>query len=400
MSMARKYEESHGFLDFNTVKLKDHPECYLLLGQAYELVKQIGSAPLPPVVAKEIAQMYLVKGVQATNAIEGNPLTEIEVAAVLRGESKSGKSLEYRDEEQINVAKLVERIEEKVYDGTLENLSIELIKEYNKLIIEGTEHESYAVPGYLRTHEVGVGNYKAVPPEDVEFLMGKLVNWIDSIVSSNTRSDEGKFANYVLGALYAHLYFAWIHPFGDGNGRTARIVEGHILISSTLAPFPVFHLLSDHYNRTRNRYQELFDQTRKSKNLYPFILYALEGFLDGLRKQMETINNSIFSVAWVSFSNDIVRANTSGKVAERLIRLVLALSSVDGAFSKQEILEELNDVSPIYQNLSGKTLSRDLAALADMKLIKVVGGDHYKANLEIMRGFYPKKFIPQESLKK
>jgi Fic family protein len=34
----------------------------------------------------------------------------------------------------------------------------------------------------------------------------------------------------ILKAILAHLCLAWIHPFGDGNGRTARLVEFQILI--------------------------------------------------------------------------------------------------------------------------------------------------------------------------
>ncbi len=63
-----------------------------------------------------------------------------------------------------------------------------------------------------------------------------------------------RFAVTVAKAVLAHLYIAWIHPFADGNGRTARLVEFQILAQSGLIPLPAANLLRDHYNKTRDRY--------------------------------------------------------------------------------------------------------------------------------------------------
>ena len=53
----------------------------------------------------------------------------------------------------------------------------------------------------------------------------------------------------ILRAITAHLYLIWIHPFGDGNGRLARLVEFTILLKSGI-PSIAAHLLSNHYNAT------------------------------------------------------------------------------------------------------------------------------------------------------
>src|SRR5680860_933902 len=57
----------------------------------------------------------------------------------------------------------------------------------------------------------------------------------------------------IVKAIVAHLYLAWIHPFGDGNGRTARLVELQILLAAGF-PVPACQLLSSHYNQTRAEY--------------------------------------------------------------------------------------------------------------------------------------------------
>lgn len=43
---------------------------------------------------------------------------------------------------------------------------------------------------------------------------------------------QNRVAFGIIRAILAHLYLAWIHPFGDGNGRTARSMELHLLMDS------------------------------------------------------------------------------------------------------------------------------------------------------------------------
>ena len=74
------------------------------------------------------------------------------------------------------------------------------------------------VPGVIRKHSVGVGRYRAVPAEDCCYLLNQFCNWLSTAsddIDENIRIPIG-----LVKAIAAHLYFAWIHPFGDGNGRT------------------------------------------------------------------------------------------------------------------------------------------------------------------------------------
>src|SRR6185437_1256822 len=102
---------------------------------------------------------------------------------------------------------------------------------------------------------------------------------------------DWKFAMTLFKAILAHLYIAWIHPFGDGNGRTARLVEFQILMQSGV-PYPACHLLSNHYNKTRIRYYAELDRSSKAEEgVLSFIEYAVQGFVDGLREQVSYIRD-------------------------------------------------------------------------------------------------------------
>ena len=69
------------------------------------------------------------------------------------------------------------------------------------------------------------------------------------------------FQDPVIQAIVAHVYIAMIHPFGDGNGRTARLIEFYILLRAGL-PDMASHILSNHYNDTRQEYYRRLDQMR------------------------------------------------------------------------------------------------------------------------------------------
>ena len=133
------------------------------------------------------------------------------------------------------------------------------------------------------------------------------------------------FVFAIIKAVLAHLYIAWIHPFGDGNGRTARLIEFIILISSGV-PATAAHLLSNHYNQTRPRYyRELKNASESKGDIIPFLTYAVQGLLDGLREQVEAIQGQQWKVVWRDFVYRTIKGR-SEPVKQRKQRLVFALS--------------------------------------------------------------------------
>lgn len=69
------------------------------------------------------------------------------------------------------------------------------------------------------------------------------------------------------------------------------MIEFHLLFAAGV-PLPAAHLLSDHYNKTRTEYyRQLTFASRSGGDVLPFIRYALEGFLDGLRGQINLIRD-------------------------------------------------------------------------------------------------------------
>lgn len=104
-------------------------------------------------------------------------------------------------------------------------------------IVKGTKMAGKAKAGVLRTHNVRVGNVVCPPWEDVVPMLKEFFEWLDYSPMTIER------------AFAAHALFEWIHPFGDGNGRTGRILEAQLLVEANV-PTGVAALQAEWYLRT------------------------------------------------------------------------------------------------------------------------------------------------------
>lgn len=191
----------------------------------------------------------------------------------------------------------------------------------------------------------------------------------------------------VIKAVVAHVYLSWIYPFGDGNGRTARLIEFHILFTSGV-PLPAAHLLSDHYNRTRTKYYLELDRASKSGgDLMPFLNYAVQGLLDGLRGQIADVRSHQLDVAWENYVHERFRDKKTSPTQKRRRDVVLELSRYDWVSVSQ--LEELSPrIARFYAAAGDRMLQRDLNAIAAMELIDRQYGK-VRARKHVMQAFLP-----------
>jgi len=232
-----------------------------------------------------------------------------------------------------------------------------------------------------------VGNvYRGAPQEDLHYLMEQLCKWLGGPNFEAPAPDLiVPFA--VIKAVVAHVYLAWIHPFGDGNGRTARLVEFHILFASGL-PLPAAHLLSDHYNRTRTKYYRELDRASKSGGeLMPFLNYALQGFLDGLREQISEVRNHQLEVAWENYVHQRFQDKKHSPTQKRRRDLVLELSRF-GWIQVSALEDQSARIAKFYAAAGDRMLQRDLNAVAEMGLVDRRYGE-VRARKYIMQAFLP-----------
>lgn len=381
----RTFERTHPWVSFRIDLRKAAPPLWLSLGEAASKCEHIAGVPLRPSVAQSLHQLYLAKGALATTAIEGNTLTEKEVLARLQGKLKLPPSKEYLGQEVDNIVTACNAIGERLRKGDT-TLTAERVCEFDRQVLEKLSLDEGVVPGQVRTHSVVVGNvYRGAPAEDCEFLLGRLCEWL---AGDDFAAPEGMEMVYaILKAVVAHIYLAWIHPFGDGNGRTARLVEFQILLSAGV-PTPAAHLLSNHYNQTRAEYYRQLDRASKSGgDLVPFIEYAARGFVDGLREQLNKIRDQQWDVSWRSYVHEKFR-DQSGINAKRQRDLVLELSTAREPVAVGKITEQTPRLAKTYAGVSAKTLQRDLAAVEELGLIERKA-EGVRAKRELILAFLP-----------
>jgi len=392
----RHYEKTHPWLKFTAERIYREPLLWALLGECQSKCEHVAGVPLRPDVAETLHKIYLAKGAFATTAIEGNTLSEDEVLRVLAGELKLPPSREYLKQEVDNVASAFDRIYEQVTDESLPELSIQELEELNRCILNSLALEDGVVPGQIRHHNVGVFRYRGAPPEDCRFLLEKMISWLKDGNEFKLQGDM-KIISGIVKAIIAHLYMAWIHPFGDGNGRTARLVEYRILLSCGV-PSPSVHLLSNHYNLTRAEYYRQLDKASASGGDYiPFFEYALRGFVDGLREQIETIRNFQLEVVWRNYVHELFGERKT-EVDRRRRDLVLALSDRREPVRMSSISKLNPRMAAVYSSKSRMLLNRDLKALESMGLIERLANGS-RAKSELVEAFLPFRLAQKEKSK-
>jgi len=382
------YKKTHPWITFDLDLRRIPASLWVKLGEAQSKCEHLAGVPLRPDTARELHQIYLAKGAAASTGIEGNTLSEEQVLQHLEGKLELPPSKEYLAKEIDNIILACNTIAESIIDAGTFELSSEQLQAYNEMVLNGLELDEDVVPGQFRKHNVGVMRYRAPPWKECPGLMPKLCSWINGFPQP-----EGQKVVYgLLKAIIAHLYIAWIHPFGDGNGRTARLVELEVLLSCGV-PMPAAHLLSNHYNMTRTEYYRQLDRASKSGgDIIPFIEYAVQGFIDGLREQIERIQSQQWDVTWRNLVHELFRDKT-GATAQRRRHLALDLS----LHTDPVPMAEVSMVSPrlikAYHGKTQKTVARDINALVGMGLIEKRQGT-VRAKREVILAFLPKRLDP------
>lgn len=380
--MARRYETTHPFLTFDFDSRELSSTDWLRLGEAASKCEHLARAPLRPNVAAALHSLFLVKGIAATTAIEGNTLNEQEVRGVIEGTLKLPPSRAYLGREVQNVLRACD-------DAILRGspvLTVGELLSHHRVILEGLEGAPEVTPGELRRHVVGVGRYRAPDPEDVPLLVERLIGWLNRLAREAT---EEAVSQAVLRAILAHLYIAWIHPFGDGNGRTARLLELRILFHAGV-PTPAAHLLSNHYNATRADYYRRLDEASRTGRAIGFVRYALQGFVDRLREQVSMVQEDQLRMAWESHVYRTL-APARGPGAERMRRVAVELGRRGETVNRSEIARLSIELAHAYGGKTDKSLSRDLNGLSRLGLVESPSRGHWRARTELVLGFLPRR---------
>ena len=214
--------------------------------------------PLPPPAVKKLQEQFQIEMTYNSNAIEGNSLTLRETFLVINeGITVKGKPLKDHLEAK-NHYEALEYLSDLVGGDKKPTVSEQLIRNLHQLVVQETDREW---AGKYREGNVIIGGARHVPPDaiDVPRRMAGLVGWL--------KLNSRKLHIVELAALLHHK-LVHIHPFFDGNGRTARLAMNLLLMS---AGYPLVVILKN----DRRRYYRSLDQADR-EDLTPFVRFVAQ----------------------------------------------------------------------------------------------------------------------------
>ena len=227
--------------------------------------------PLPPELVKNLKDWFRVELTYTSNAIEGNTLTRQETALVIeKGLTVEGKPL--KDHlEATNHAEALDYLKNLVNKKHTE-ISENDILDIHKLVLQKIDQDN---AGRYRTVPVRIAGSEVIMPNPLKVpdLMHELISWLKSAVGHPATL-----------AADIHFKLVSIHPFVDGNGRTARLLMNLVLLQTGYTPAIVS-------NQIRSRYINAIEQAQLGGSLddyYQIIYQAIDKSLNIYLEAVDT----------------------------------------------------------------------------------------------------------------
>ncbi len=309
--------------------------------------------------ANQLQRIQLKREIAGTSRIEGAEFTEKELEAAMR---ETPGQLETRSQKQAAAAVATYRwIAHIESDRPLDEA---LILDVHRRLVTGCD-DDHCPPGRLRERDQNVTfgaprHRGAEGGEECKTAMSGLVE----AARTTFRAHDA-----LIQALAVHYHFAAMHPFLDGNGRTARALEALMLQRIGLRD-TLFIAMSNYYYEHKVEYLTALNDTREAEpDLTPFLRFALRGVASQCRRLLSEIRLQVTKALYRNTVTDLFgRLKTPRKrvVSNRHVQLLNVL------LDEEEIaLEELTKRTAHFYPVKNpyKALIRDLSYLIELKAI-------------------------------
>ncbi len=226
--------------------------------------------PLPPELVKNLDEWFKIELTYTSNAIEGNTLSRAETALVVeKGITVEGKTLqEYL--EAVNHAEALTFIKSLVGKKRTEIKQSDIL-DIHCLILAKIDMDN---AGRYRRVPVRIAGSTVIMPNPVKVpeLMEQFIDWLHSLLDLHP----------VTISAEAHYRLVTIHPFADGNGRTARLLMNLLLMQGGYPPAII-------RKEDRSKYIDSLEKTQLGGSLEDFIELIYESEERSLDIYLEAI---------------------------------------------------------------------------------------------------------------
>ncbi len=316
----------------------------------------IDRAKILPQQELRLRRQAVIRMTHHSTEIEGNQLNIGQVEALYAHKKIDAPDRDiYEVKNYLNALKYIERVvtEHKP-------ITEKVILKIHQLVTNKTL--DYQFSGHYRPGQIYVVRRRLGMPQEILYtgpeakhvpkLMTDFIDWL--------RESEKNDVSPILVAGIAHLEIAAIHPFNDGNGRTARALATLILYQRGY-DFRRLFALEDYYNTNRQDYYKAINVGENYDQRRTDITSWLEYFVKGFKKEIDSVKNKILSLSAHAID---------GKIKSQIYLTPEQLKIID--FLDQVGRISTKDVEDVL-SCPKRTAQLQLQKLKKIKMIKAIG---------------------------
>lgn len=335
----------------------------------------IDHAPLVPAWEAKFRDEAFTRTVHYGTKIEGNDLTKEQASQIVRMSDdvdstaiaqKAGIVARDRDiQEVINYRNVISWIEKQRAGEAKAIFTEDTLKTLHKLTVSRLIEDSYS--GMYRDKQVIVKSavnasivYRPPVSMEIPFLISDFFEWAQSPESQNIHP--------IFKAAITHYQLVHIHPFIEGNGRTARAMAT-LLLYILGYDFKRFFSLEQYFDSDVESYYNALLSVQQNQDAD--LTYWLEYFCYGLAIEIDKVKTQV-----TRLSKDLKLKKQLGEQVALSERQIILLE----LFQQQEDVTS-DDMKAVLPNISVDTILRDVKDLIDKKVIEkhgVTKGVHYR----------------------
>lgn len=350
------YHRPDNWIKYDGARLMD------VLSDAKAAVLSLGTVPYQRRWVEALQKIELKREVAGTSRIEGAEFTDRELDEAL---SENPDELLTRSQRQAHAAVLAYRW----ISNLPKNYPIDqnLICHIHRLIVTDAD-DDHCPPGELRRGDqnvtFGVPRHRGV--SGGEECTGTFHAFVRALQTDFQAHDP------IVQAIAAHYHFAAMHPFLDGNGRTARALEALLLQRAGLRDSTFISMSNYYYDEKTAYLTALADTRRNGHDLTEFLLFALKGVSVQCRRLLGAIQLEISKELYRSFMVSLfgrLQTNRKRVIADRHVAVLSHMLENP----RVSWIQLIDDVKKLYETLKSplKALVRDVNYLQELGAIRV-----------------------------
>ena len=316
----------------------------------------IERAKLLPKQEVRLRRQALIRMTHSSTHIEGNILNLHQVEAIFKHQKIDAPARDiYEVKNYLKALRYISQVVEKKLP-----ITEKMVLRIHKIVTAKTLPEEQSGhfrrgPVYVVRRVLGMPQqtvYTAPHAQKVSRFMKDLIEWI--------QKSEKDGVNPIIVAGIAHAEIAVIHPFADGNGRTARAVATLILYHRGY-DFRRLFALEDYYNKERPRYYKAINMGKTYEERKTDFTQWLEYFVRGFKEEVDNVKTKIIALALRKFGQEVESQIYLDKDQVKILEFLDQMGRITA-----------QDVVDIFE-CPKRTAQLHLQRLKKLKMIKQIG---------------------------